>query len=287
MNKRTFLGLALATPLMAPAAVQILNNYRVNGVVDLTAALAAGPVEALDETYEIGPTLIAPYDVIRGVPGRTRFLYQGDGPAFQPRDVTRPTDRVTLEGFDLICERRTDLGQHGVWMPSCRHWKLEDITIADFGGSGVAAVGKRTSDGVLAPSDATKHQLSNLRVLRAGGDGYLFTGTVATERQRGGTANMSTLLSCVASECGGDGFRIWQGAANSLIKCIAGLCQGNGFACAWWGNDFSGCIAEQNEKNGIWFHPTAAECKNNTVVGYHDGGGHVQQIANVGRNTVL
>lgn len=285
MNRRHFLALSAAAPFAARADRVVLNDYAINGLYDLTAALSVGPVELLPQDYPIGPVRLPPYAQVKCVLGCARLCYDGDGPAFQPLDQDRPTDRVWLSGFDLIATRRGGAFQHGIYMPACRHWRLDGITIDGFGGVGVYSYGKRKREGDLDPSDSTKLRAYDVRVLRCG-TGFRFTGTAGSPRIRGGASNMHLLDACVVSQADGNGFEVIQGSASTFTGCVAGLCGGDGFYVNWYGNTFIGSVFENNEGAGIRFGG-AAECHDNTVVGWHDGGGHDQAIENPGRQKVL
>ena len=281
MKRRSFLGLMAASPF---ARAAVLNDYSTGGLYDLSAALRDGPVELLAQEYEIMPCRVAYGDWAGCLKGRARLLYDGTGPAFQPLDQDRPTDRVTLTGFDLICEAKSGSAQHGIYAPAARHWQVRDVSISDFGGCGFYAYGKRTSDGGLDPCDSTKHRLEEVRVLRCG-TGIRLHGSPASVRGRGGTSNMCRLDHCTVSEADGNGYEIIQGAANLLTGCIAGLCGRSGFCVNWYNNTIVAPVFEQNGQYGIAFG-SADECRGNDVIGWHDGGGHISAFINVGRNVV-
>ena len=278
MNRRHFLALAAGTPFAAKAGRVVLNDYVSGGLHDLTAAMQAGPVELLDETYTIGPTYFPTGAHVKCLLGQAKIRYFGDRPAFQPLNQDAPTVRVAMENFDLICMDKASAYQHGFFLPACRMFTMNLIQIQDFGGCGVYACGKRTVNGLVDPSDTTRIKMTEVRSIRCG-TGFRFSGTVGLPRYKGGTANMNQLDHCIASDCAGNGYEIIQGSASRLSGCVSVQCKGDGFYINWYGNTLVAPVFENNGGAGVRFGGSD-ECHDNYVLGWHDGGGHDVQFAN-------
>lgn len=287
LSRRTFLA-SMAASIAAPAAlcgpIQTLDDYLVGGThYDIEAALLAGPVRLLDREYPVRPFTVRPRDVITGIPARSWLMVDGGGPAISPADPTKPTDLVTLKDFWM---RSVSGNGPGIYMPSCWHWTIDNVTVQNFAGPGVWIYGQRTIDGQLDPGDSTKHYLKHVRVVRCS-TGFLLSGTLGEPRISGGTANMNYLEHCLAASCAGIGFWIQQGAANQLNGCITNLCGSHGFCLSWYGNTLVSPTSETNDGWGIFF-TGHQETRQNTVLGYHDGGSNgMGQHNGGGLNRVL
>lgn len=290
------LGLGVARRAKACSAV-VLDDYCANGVHDVSAALRAGPVELLARDYECLPVRFAPRDVLRGVPGRSRLLFEANAPAFSPVAPDQPTDSFTFEDFDVQCEAPGAVGaQSGFYLASCRRFWLRRITVSDFAGSGVLVYGQRIAflpgpgapsidrpcgwvgdewqcGGVRAPSDATMGVVEDLNIRRCW-IGIHLTGTPAPEgvpRVKGGAANMHSIIRPICSNNRSDGIQIWQGASNYVEKPILGQNARHGIALGWYNNLIPGATCERNGGWGIWRAPVK-EQRGNEWPNLHDGG---------------
>lgn len=290
------MGVGVARRARAQAWV-VADDYAVGGVHDLSAALRAGPVQLLARDYECQPVRFAGRDVIRGVPGRSRLLFQADSPAFAPIDQSQPTDAFTFEDFDLQCEAPGGVSsQPALYLPSCRRFFLRRLIISDFGGTGVLVYGQRIAflpgpgapsidapcgyvgdewqcSGVRAPSDATLGVMEGLNVSRCW-IGIHLTGTPApagVPRLKGGAANMHSIIRPIVSNCRSDGIQIWQGSTNYIEKPILGQNGRHGIGLGWYNNVAVGAVCERNGGWGIWRAPVK-EQHDNAWPHLHNGG---------------
>lgn len=305
-SRRSFLAGFLALPALAKANPWVtLDDYAVNGVYDLSAALRDGPVCLLARDYECLPVRFRSRDVIQGIPGRSRLLFESPEPAFLPEDTSQPADGWHFEDFDVQCEAKGARSQHAFGMLSCRRGTLQRIRAFDFGGSALLLFGQRIAfsgpgapsldapcgwvedewqcSGVAAPSDSTACRVEDFEAWRCG-VGFRLDGTPAPEgvpRVKGGTANMHLFIRPVAYNCDSDGFLVWQGASNTFIKPIAGQCGRNGISVAWYGNVFEGAVLERNSGWGVQIFTQHREATNYHFPYIHNGGSNGLGLCNV------
>lgn len=305
--RRAFLKAIAALPF-APLPAQaciVLDDYAVNGLHDLSAALRDGPVKLLAQDYPCLPVRFCSHDVIQGVPGRSRLLFESPDAAFAPVDRTQPTDNWHFEDFDVQCEAPGDAGrQQAFYLPSCRRGSIKRVTISDFGGTAVLLYGQRIAfsgpgapsidqpcgfvgeewqcGGVRAPSDATLCVFEDLLVRRCW-MGFQLSGTPAPSgvaRVKGATANMNSFIRPVVYNCRSDAFMVWQGATNYFQKPIAGQNGRNGITAAWYGNVFEGAVLERNAGWGV-MKTGHAEQHDNEFPRLHNGGSNGLGLSNV------
>lgn len=306
-GRRALLAALSVAPLAARAQAYgvTLDDYAVNGLYDLSAALRDGPVRLLARDYECLPVKFRSRDAIEGVAFRSRLLFETDGAAFAPLDSGQPTDNWRFEDFDVQCEAKASTAQHAFALLSCRRGFLRRVTVSDFGGTGVLVYGQRAAfvgpgapsldapcgwvgdewqcGGVRAPSDATMNVVEDCNVRRCW-LGFHLGGTPAPAdipRVKSATANMNHLIRPIASNNGSDGIMLWQGATNVIEKPILGQNGRNGISVAWYNNVIEGAVVERNAGWGVQCWTQYAETHDNAFPYLHNGGSNSRGVSNV------
>ena len=269
MNRRGFLAGLAAAPFAARAVM--LNDYAAGGVFDMSAALRDGPVTLLAQEYECLSFKLRTGDYISGFGTRSRLLTDyTQGPFITVEDPSQFTDGVILRDFDIVATAKGGAGQHGIWMPSCREWRVSNIMRrGEIGGVGWGMYGQR-DEGGLNPGDSTRNIFDGVGSVYARINWYL-GGNIDNPRIRGGTSNMNRLARCLGYGAEIDNLQIMQGAGNVVEQFISSTPRNNGITLAWYGNKIRDAVVERSGGWGI-FGTTHDEQHDNVIDSPHNGG---------------
>jgi len=200
------------------------------------------------------------------------------GACIVPEDDTNFTDFCRFEHLRIIGKAsNTALTPIGLWGKSFRTSRFVHCEFNYFSQNCVYLYGQRTALGALDPGDSTYNYFEQCRFL-SGVDPVRLGGTAGSpDRIDSGTSNINTFIRCRFASATRYGTWLEQGSSNTFVACSWVANADSGIRVGWYGNTWTGCVAENNGAYGIRFD-NEAETHDNWVFGMHDGGSNVSGL---------